>query len=269
MPIRFRQAISPINTKQMSNIHTVFVKGQPVEFKSAFDSLAEAYRALAKVGESNPFASDLMAAARRRRLSPTQASWLHKLATDRAAPAKLGGLAPVIEMLLKAKAAQKRLPRIELSATDDDGQSQRVVIKLRKSTAYVGGASVTDGGPYGVSVLFGFISESGEYRPMRDNSAEVETLLCELAADPAKVAGQHGVATGNCSFCARLLSDKRSRFVGYGPTCADKFGLPWGEVAEDVQPARPAVWQDCEACDEHDQEVDCPACHGDTMVGGE
>ena len=26
------------------------------------------------------------------------------------------------------------------------------------------------------------------------------------------------------------------------------------------------VWRDCDACDEHDQEVEC---HGDTMVGGE
>mgnify|MGYP003627132438 CR=1 FL=1 len=33
--------------------------------------------------------------------------------------------------------------------------------------------------------------------------------------------------------------------------------------------ALPAVWRDCDACDEHDQEVECPVCHGDTMVGGE
>ena len=29
----------------------------------------------------------------------------------------------------------------------------------------------------------------------------------------------------------RALSDDRSTAVGYGPICADHFGLPWGEAA--------------------------------------
>jgi len=34
--------------------------------------------------------------------------------------------------------------------------------------------------------------------------------------------------TGNCCFCRRELTDKRSTEVGYGPICADHFSLPWG-----------------------------------------
>src|SRR6185436_1560785 len=40
----------------------------------------------------------------------------------------------------------------------------------------------------------------------------------------------HGHTTGNCSFCARDLTDPRSTSVGYGPICAQHFGLPWGDT---------------------------------------
>lgn len=41
----------------------------------------------------------------------------------------------------------------------------------------------------------------------------------------------HAQETGNCSFCHRELTDAPSVFAGYGPVCAAKRGLPWGEVA--------------------------------------
>jgi hypothetical protein len=30
------------------------------------------------------------------------------------------------------------------------------------------------------------------------------------------------------------LNDARSIAVGYGPVCAEKFGLPWGETRQDA-----------------------------------
>lgn len=56
-------------------------------------------------------------------------------------------------------------------------------------------------------------------------------LLKAFAADPAKVAGEHGHLTGRCCFCNRKLADERSTAVGYGETCAEHFGLPWGAKA--------------------------------------
>lgn len=32
--------------------------------------------------------------------------------------------------------------------------------------------------------------------------------------------------TGHCSFCQRELTDAGSLEVGYGPICADRWGLP-------------------------------------------
>lgn len=58
----------------------------------------------------------------------------------------------------------------------------------------------------------------------------------------AEQAAQFGQLTGTCVFCSRMLTDERSIFVGYGPTCAEKNSLPWGEVpepdAEDLADAR-------------------------------
>lgn len=36
--------------------------------------------------------------------------------------------------------------------------------------------------------------------------------------------------TGICNFCLRGLVDARSVWHNYGPVCADKFGLPWGDL---------------------------------------
>lgn len=39
-----------------------------------------------------------------------------------------------------------------------------------------------------------------------------------------------GRETCNCSFCGLHLTNPQSVVVGYGPICADNWGLPWGEV---------------------------------------
>ena len=49
-----------------------------------------------------------------------------------------------------------------------------------------------------------------------------------ITADEAALFGH---TTHRCVFCARNLSTAESTAVGYGPTCADKYGLPWGAVA--------------------------------------
>ena len=45
----------------------------------------------------------------------------------------------------------------------------------------------------------------------------------------AEQASAFGGLTGTCVFCSRRLTDERSIAVGYGPVCAEREGLPWGE----------------------------------------
>ena len=57
----------------------------------------------------------------------------------------------------------------------------------------------------------------------------VEARLAAFSANPAKVGGEDGRLHGRCCFCRKALSDERSTAVGYGGTCADHYGLPWGD----------------------------------------
>lgn len=51
-------------------------------------------------------------------------------------------------------------------------------------------------------------------------------VLEEFAADPETMAREEGQATGACCFCNTKLTEEGSVRVGYGPVCAQNFGLP-------------------------------------------
>jgi Family of unknown function (DUF6011) len=78
----------------------------------------------------------------------------------------------------------------------------------------------------------GRITRAGQFEPARDTDPALGDKLRAFAADPAGVAGAHGRLTHNCCFCNAALTDERSELVGYGPVCADNFGLPWGQRAD-------------------------------------
>jgi hypothetical protein len=208
---------------------TVTVRGRAVTFTSAFETLADASAFLRTQDLSgNNFARDLLGKAS---LSPLQATWIHKLATDAKAASKHDTacfrLGAVITMMDNA-AAQKRRPRIVLQT---DGARQVVLTQAGEKASAPGTVTITDGRPYGASLYFGRIERDGSVKIGRDWTQQVETLLLKLAENPLAVAAQHGVATGQCCFCNRPLSTKESRSAGYGPICAEKFGLSWGSTA--------------------------------------
>lgn len=55
---------------------------------------------------------------------------------------------------------------------------------------------------------------------------EIDTLL----SNPISESSLHGKEYGRCCFCNRELDNEGSIFHGYGPICADKWGLPWSPV---------------------------------------
>lgn len=52
--------------------------------------------------------------------------------------------------------------------------------------------------------------------------------LAQIEADPIAAAKLSGKLTSCCSFCSRELTDELSVKAGYGPICAEHWGLPWG-----------------------------------------
>lgn len=89
---------------------------------------------------------------------------------------------------------------------------------------------------YGVEkpAYYGYIRLStGELvkSPYADSSlvASAQGTLEGFEADPHKASAVEAHATGHCCFCGLPLEDGRSVAMGYGPICARKWGLPWGE----------------------------------------
>ena len=173
-------------------------------------------------------------------LSQKQWEWVRKLA-DKAAQAPAAPAAPVAKidfaavtaMFAAAAARSKRLPKIELQL--DDGSP--VLLKLAgPGAAKPGTVNVSNGAPFGSpqNVWFGRIDPvAGAWEPSGkvdlNTTASVTALLTAFAANPLAVAKAYGAATKHCCFCGIELTDPRSVKMGWGPICAAKFGLAWGE----------------------------------------
>lgn len=87
------------------------------------------------------------------------------------------------------------------------------------------------------------VAKVAELEVIGNGQARVEWVyvgksgLAGLDADDmidAVEAAAFGKLTGQCVYCAQKLTDERSLSVGYGPTCAENNGLPWGEVSEAI-----------------------------------
>jgi len=181
-------------------------------------------------GLDNSFAQSLVNQFETRgSLSEKQWWWAEKLATE-ASQTGLEAMEQVdltdLVEFMHAAGENLKFPKIRL-ATED---GHRVVLSIAGPRAKRPGTiNVTDGGPFGDNSWFGRIALDGTFEPARGCTTEVQDMLNNMADDPAGVATEHGHKTGNCCFCNRELTDPRSTKVGFGPTCAENFGLAWGE----------------------------------------
>lgn len=55
---------------------------------------------------------------------------------------------------------------------------------------------------------------------------DVRMVIQELSLDPVGTARAMAGKLGACMYCAKRLSDARSKELGYGPICAKHYGLP-------------------------------------------
>jgi hypothetical protein len=188
---------------------------------------------------SQDFARSLLSQfARRGDLSDKQWPYVVKLAceaTEGPAPQKsiaVGSMQPLVALFAKAKEHLKR-PAVVLEA---DGVGEIRLSEAGQRARVPGSINVTTPGPFGERVWYGRVTVDGFFQPT--NKVAVPEPLVEairvFAADPVGQAARHGHLTGRCCFCNRKLEDERSTAVGYGPICADHFGLPWGAERTDI-----------------------------------
>ena len=138
----------------------------------------------------------------------------------KAAPVKVD--ASAIEAIFATASAKLKFPKFILTR----GPVTLKVAKAGPRSKHHG--SITVAAPEFGAGWFGVIKD-GAFHPARGATPEVVQLVKDFAADPAKVAAEHGHASGNCCFCRRELTTPESLAAGFGPVCAENFGLPWGD----------------------------------------
>lgn len=149
--------------------------------------------------------------------------------------------AELVAFMDRASAAGLKYPKVKLTCNGEP----LVISRAGDRSQAPGSLVVTDGGPYGDNVFYGRIARDGTFtHNPRTCTDDVVKVLRALATKPAETAAAYGQRTGQCCFCRRHLEDYRSVTVGYGPICADKYGLPWGEVEPDLSKYSEAEMRD-------------------------
>lgn len=185
---------------------------------------------VSKLPESDlDFANSLISQAKRRGLSPKQEYFLDKLVKkakgEGPKKVEIGNLADTIALFDRAREHLKN-PKVTITV---DGEPVKISV-AGLNARVPGSLNVAEPAPFGTGRWYGRITRDGMFHPGKDAGVlpGLPGALQRFAAEPAKVAAEHGKLTGNCSFCGRGLEDERSTAVGYGPVCAKRFGLPWG-----------------------------------------
>lgn len=176
------------------------------------------------------FAQSLLAA---RRPTEKQLYWIGKLAERVAGTAPeresavIGDMSPVVAMFKHYAANHVKLPRIVLQP---DGMGLFALHMAGTGSAYPGCIQVKE--YEGDRKWFGRIYPDGRFElSPKYTMAQVQPILQslrDLAADPLGEAQRSARLTGRCCFCHIRLKDERSTEMGYGPQCAENFGLDWG-----------------------------------------
>lgn len=164
------------------------------------------------------------------RFSQGQRVWAHKLAQQLTARAEkpatptTGETFPRLVEMLRTASESLKHPRIV--GRFDEGALR---INLAGERArFPGSLNVTSEGSFDDRTWYGRIHADGRWEPSKSCPAWVTTRLREFNADPASVAKLQGQKYGACCFCSRELITTESVTAGYGPVCAEKYGLPWG-----------------------------------------
>ena len=140
----------------------------------------------------------------------------------------------VITLLTQAKKSGIRWPKLKFPIA---GGNTLVLYLCGVTSSNNGGVSIVNDEPYMSykQVYYGKISPRGQVvlSKAATNDEQVMHYLTLVLDDPVAFAKLQGQQTGCCVFCAKELLNASSIYHGYGPICAENYGLPWGDVPPD------------------------------------
>lgn len=206
----------------------------------------QAFEVVSQIPNQTDFITSLVQAYRRGFMTTPRIYWLHRLANEAAggpdgqpAAANTQAALPAVNLAgifsLFTMALQSGLRRPAITINRPEGaEIGRIKITFTTMGQNGGTLSISDGGPYGANKWYGRIKADGSFVRGQRCTPQVLEYLTRLAADPGGVIGAAGRRTSSCCFCSRPLTDDRDGFsvqVGYGPICAQRWGLPHGSAA--------------------------------------
>lgn len=159
-------------------------------------------------------------------LSEKQWWWVRRLAAEAALPPReavsVGGSFEGVVALFAKASAKLTYPMILLRTPE----GQDLMLTLAGPTSKNAGSVYVKTGD---REYLGKVAQDGTYTPAlrADVSASIPALLTALAQDPAGTAKAYGKLTGCCCFCGIQFSNDKSIALGYGPTCAKNYDLPY------------------------------------------
>lgn len=126
-------------------------------------------------------------------------------------------LKPIADFLKAAQARGLKFPKLRVL----DPNSRELKLTLTMSGAAPGSVSVKRAGDW-----IGTVRPDGEVRGSLAQDEPLQRQLVRVAADPRAAAKSYAALMNRCCFCGLELKDDGSVECGYGPTCADHWGLP-------------------------------------------
>lgn len=140
------------------------------------------------------------------------------------------GFTKVVALFEAARSKGLKAPRIRLQTE----QGLKVVLRMcGPQSKWAGQITVTDNGTsFENRQYFGRITQAGEFLYAHSIREDVLKLVQDLAQNPQGMAALYGFKTSTCCFCGLGLTTSESVTMGYGPICAERYGLSWGEQVE-------------------------------------
>jgi hypothetical protein len=133
---------------------------------------------------------------------------------------------------IMSHAAAHDVKRVRIVLTTETGERVLLRYSRNKSMVYITSLDYSDTWNHETKArYYGKIDESGLWLQSLKaiDAPHVGAKLGAFNVDPHKAGAVEGHATGACCFCSRYLTTAASVKAGYGPICAERFGLPWGE----------------------------------------
>lgn len=149
-----------------------------------------------------------------RKMTPRQKLWMHHIIAEIENPPEYDVklLQILIHLLYARIAGEITNPVLRVNM---DGQVFKIKLYLNGQFRF--GAMIVSRGKF-----LGRIHRNGD---LDCKDSAVVDVLKKVNEDPLEHARQYGSRLGSCCFCGRVLTHSVSIELGYGPICADNWGM--------------------------------------------